>query len=137
MPDPTEDADAEPDPTVLFHIALEPEWRDAQSAGVYARSTRGLGLDDVGFIHCSHRHQVVPTAERFYADETAALVVLVIDAAALDDATAVVEEEVPSGERFPHVFGPIPVAAVTATIPLERALDGTFTVTWPSRPPLT
>ena len=41
-------------------------------------STRGLTIDDVGFIHCSTRDQVESTANRFYADVDQ-LVVLTID----------------------------------------------------------
>ncbi|WP_203968319.1 DUF952 domain-containing protein, partial [Sediminihabitans luteus] len=49
-------------PPTLWHLALAHEWDDALDAGTYARSTRGLSLDEVGFVHLSYRHQVTAVA---------------------------------------------------------------------------
>jgi glutathione S-transferase len=120
-------------PNWLYHLALRSEWRAARQAGVYCRSTRGLSLDDVGFIHLSAAHQVAATAARFYGDLPAAdLVLLVIDPAQLEDAgepggagTLRWEPADPApagggGELFPHLHGPLPLQAVLLAEPWQR-----------------
>ena len=54
----------------IFHIALPGDWVDAYASGEYSMSTRGMSLDDVGFIHCSTAEQIEATANRFYGDLT-------------------------------------------------------------------
>ncbi|MCP9840252.1 DUF952 domain-containing protein [Synechococcus sp. J7-Johnson] len=105
-------------PRWLYHLALAPEWRAARSEGVYRRSSRGLSLEEVGFIHASHCHQLEATHQRFYAD-AADVLLLTIDPRRLAAADiAVVEEPAPgSGELFPHIQGPLPLAAVLAWEP--------------------
>jgi glutathione S-transferase len=113
----------------LFHIALPDEWEAAKAGGSYDRSTRGRSLAEEGFIHCSYRHQVEATANRFYAD-VAELVVLTLDGDRIG--SPIVEEAaVEAGELFPHVYGPIPVEAVVAATPLARDANG-----WCLAPPV-
>lgn len=111
----------------LFHIALRSEWDDARAAGVYEMSTRGVTLADEGFIHCSLSRQVPPVAESFYADLDADdLVVLRIDPALLGATEVRFEPPAPHvTEHFPHLYGPLPVTAVVAELPLLRGEDGT------------
>ena len=98
----------------LFHAALPDDWVVALAAGRYEMSTRGRMLADEGFIHASYENQVETTANRFYTDLDE-LVLLELDRDALD---ADVIDESPTGdpadEHFPHIYGPIPVAAVVA-----------------------
>ena len=101
----------------LFHIALAGDWAAARSAGEYAMSTRGRTLAEEGFIHCSFADEVEATAARFYADVVDA-VVLRIDATRVTSRIEV-EDLYGTGERFPHVYGPIPVAAVVDVRPLR------------------
>lgn len=110
----------------LMHLALAAEWEAAQAAGVYEISTRGRSLAQEGFVHAAFPHQVDGVARRFYADVTEPLVLLEIDTEVLD-AEVVVEPgdpADPTSERFPHVYGPIPVTAVVGSRPFalpERA----------------
>lgn len=96
----------------LFHLAMPQDWRAAQArGGFYEMSTRGLTLEAAGFIHLSYRHQVPVVAERFYAD-VPDLLVLTIDPALLVD--EVRQENLEGGtELFPHLYGPLPLHAVT------------------------
>lgn len=100
-------------PTWLYHLALRGEWQAARTAGTYRRSTRGLALEQVGFIHASYAHQVPATFERFYRD-AGAVVLLAIDPNRLKQAgVAVRPEPAPeSGELFPHLYGALPLEAV-------------------------
>jgi glutathione S-transferase len=107
-------------PNTLVHLALPDDWSAAQAAGEYRMSTRGITLEEEGFIHCSFDHQVLGVANRFYADLDE-LVVLRLDPARLGT-EVVVEPPFPgSVEHFPHIYGPIPVDAVIATTPWRRS----------------
>ena len=101
---------------VIYHIALRPDWEAAKAAGEYRVSTKGVTLEQEGFIHCSLRHQVGQTLAAFYTD-TDDVVLLAIDPERL---TAPVKHEAPApgAEEFPHIYGPVPVnAVVNVTVP--------------------
>jgi uncharacterized protein (DUF952 family) len=95
----------------IFHIALPDDWAGAFASGEYSMSTRGMSLDEVGFIHCSTAEQIEATANRFYGDLTE-LVLLTIDTA-LVPADIVWEPPAPGiDELFAHIYGPLPISAV-------------------------
>jgi glutathione S-transferase len=104
-------------PRWLYHLALAEEWRDARGQGFYRRSTRGRSLEEVGFLHASGAHQVEATFHRFYADAGEVLL-LTIDPERLT--VPVRWEPAPeSGERFPHIHGPLPLEAVLTAEPFR------------------
>ena len=96
----------------VFHIAKAADWRAAQEAGEYRVSTLGRSLDEVGFIHASFAHQVPTVAEQVYGAVAEPLVLLTIDEGKLT-AQVLVEEVPAAGQAFPHIYGPIPIDAVT------------------------
>lgn len=116
----------------IFHLALGSDWDAAVLAGDYRVSTLGRSLDDVGFVHASATpEQVTTVASTFYASVTEPLVLLTIEVGALG--CEVRDEQV--GDQpvpFPHVYGPVPVAAVVAVTPVERRDDGG--IVWPGGP---
>ena len=103
----------------IFHIATAADWADAQDSGAYTTSTRGVSLESEGYIHASRADQWPSVRERFYADVDDPLVLLTIETDLLE--VPVVEEEVPGGETFPHVYGAIPPSAVVDTTPLAKS----------------
>lgn len=103
-------------PAELFHVALASDWAKAQQVGEYRVSTLGRTLDEVGFVHASYRGQVAGVLAAFYSGVREPLLLLAIDPARLGCEVRA-EEAVPGGERFPHIYGPIPVAAVTGVTP--------------------
>lgn len=110
---------------LIYHIATAADWERAERDGEYTISTwdrasaRGRTLAEVGFIHASTAAQTVPTANRFYTGIGEPLVILVIDTARLTARLAY--EEVPgSPEKFPHIYGPLNLDAVTAILPFPR-----------------
>jgi uncharacterized protein (DUF952 family) len=98
----------------LFHIVERSAWADAVLAGEY----RPRSLADEGFVHLSFAGQVAATARRHYSGVTD-LVVVEIDPDLLDDEVRV-EDLAAAGERFPHLYGPIPAGAAVAVRPLLR-----------------
>jgi uncharacterized protein (DUF952 family) len=110
---------------VLYHIAVADDWAQAQRDGEYRMSTRGRTLAAEGFIHASTAGQVIPAATAFYQDEHRDLLLLVLDPARVG--AEIRWDEVPgSAEPFPHIYGPLPVAAVREVIPLARDESGQF-----------
>lgn len=102
-------------PRRLYHLALREDWREAQHEGAYRRSTRGQSLEAVGYVHLSYAHQLPATYGLFYADLPAGEVLLLsIDPERLAQAGLMVRPEPApgSGELFPHLYGPLPLAAV-------------------------
>lgn len=94
----------------VFHVALPADVAAAEPTGSYTTSTRGVTLDDEGYIHCSFAHQVDTILARRYGDVDE-VVVLRLDPTDLGG-TIVVEDLLGTGEPFPHVYGPIPLTAV-------------------------
>jgi uncharacterized protein (DUF952 family) len=111
--------------TTIFHIALEQDWLAARSNDAYRGSTKGRTLDEEGFIHCSDAHQVDRIADVMYGDVRDPLVVLSI-ATELLDAEARYENLDGGEELFPHIYGQLPVSAVTAVTPLTRDKAGSY-----------
>lgn len=95
----------------IFHITTAREWADAATAGSYTRSTRGRSLADVGYLHASYADQVAAVHAAIYADCDEPLVLLEIDPT-LVAAEIKVESLDGSAERYPHIYGPLPIDAV-------------------------
>ncbi len=102
----------------IFHLATAADWAAAQASGSYTTSTRGRTLAEEGFLHASTGEQWQGVRERYYADVTEPLVLLVIDTERL--AAPVVVED-----TFPHIYGALEPAAVVQVIPLDgRPVSG-------------
>ena len=109
------------DATSFVHLISRPDW----DAAVRAGQVRAPSLATEGFIHCCTIDQLCVTAGRHYpaADD---LLAVELDPALLDAEVRWAESH--PGEWFPHVYGPLPVAAVTVVADLPRSPDGTFTL---------
>ena len=111
-----------PDPHRLVHLCGSRDWRAARAVGRLSPDP------EVGFVHLSTPEQVHLPANRLFAGRTD-LLVLHIDPARL---TAPLRWEPglpgdPPAMRFPHLYGPIPVAAVVDVTRYRPHADGTFT----------
>jgi uncharacterized protein (DUF952 family) len=120
----------------IFHIATLADGKEADASGIYAVSTLGRTLEQEGYIHAARHDQVPVVRDRYYADVTEPLVVLEIETDLLD---AEVRDEQVGDEVYPHVYGPIPAAAVVAWRPARLPpIDlGSLRRTSPPPPPLT
>jgi len=108
----------------LLHITTRADWESAAAEGLYRLSTRGRTLAEEGFIHCSTGAQAETVANRFYRDLDE-LLLLVIDPLRVESE---IRYESPPGsdEVFAHIYGPLPVNAVTTTVAWDRDVDGLF-----------
>lgn len=104
-------------PTPIYRIIGRADWQAAQAAGAFA----GTAHDSRdGFIHFSTARQAAKTAAKHYAGQ-ADLLLLYVDTARL---TAPLKWEVSrNDDLFPHLYGTLPVAAVTRVeaLPLDAA----------------
>jgi uncharacterized protein (DUF952 family) len=108
---------------LIVHICPAATWAAAVEHGSYQGDT----LDTEGFIHCSPADWVhVPATLRFRGRTD--LLILEIDEA-LVGSPVIWEDGVPpspDGRQFPHIYGPLPVAAVVRAEPYLPLPDGSF-----------
>lgn len=103
---------------VIYNLCARSDWDAARAAGRYEGSA-----DDRrdGFIHLSTAAQVAESAAKHRAGRTD-VVLLEVDAAALGPALR--WERSHAGALFPHLYGPLPVAAVRRAVALPLGPDG-------------
>ncbi len=89
---------------MLFHLTTRTEWDRARAAGEHAPAS----LAREWFIHLSTEAQWPGVRGRFYAT-TPDLLLLVIDPSQLRHE---VRYELADGDRYPHLYGALDVAAV-------------------------
>jgi uncharacterized protein (DUF952 family) len=104
-------------PTTIYKIMRASEWSEAEAAGSFLGS--GVDRRD-GYIHFSTAAHVEETARRHFAGQTD-LVLLTFEAESLGDALRY--EPSRGGALFPHLYAPLPVAALRRLYPLPW--DGT------------
>ncbi len=103
---------------LIYKIVPDALWRAAEAEGAFA----GAPVDAAdGFIHFSTGAQVRETAARHFAGQDDLLLVAV-DAAALG--ATLRWEPSRGGALFPHLYGPLPLAAVAWCQPLPRDARG-------------
>ena len=103
---------------VIFHMCTRTEWQAAEAAGIYEGSSQDA-VD--GFIHFSAADQVVASADKHRAGQDG-LVLLSVDAGALGEVLK--WEPSRGGAPFPHLYGPLPLAAVIRVDDLALGPDG-------------
>ncbi|NLE79533.1 MAG: DUF952 domain-containing protein [Rhodococcus sp.] len=111
------------DSSVLLHICSDAEWAVAVESGT--RVPASFAAE--GFVHLSAPSQVHLPANRLFAGRTD-LVLLRLDPDRLGSPVrweAGVPDD-PDSMRFPHLYGPLPVDAVTAVLEYRPDESGRF-----------
>jgi uncharacterized protein (DUF952 family) len=102
----------------IYKICPEQLWHVAEAAGRFD----GAPVDHAdGFIHFSTAGQAAETAARHFAGQDGLLLVAA-DAGALGEALKF--EASRGGALFPHLYAPLPLAAVKWVKPLPLGNDG-------------
>ena len=103
---------------MIYKLMPEAMWQAFQRSGRFTGSP--VDLAD-GYIHFSAAAQVVETAAKHFADVDDLMLLSVAE----DDLGAALRWE-PSrgGALFPHLYAPLPLAAVTRAMRIERGPDG-------------
>lgn len=104
----------------IYKLADRSEWAAARAAGAYP----GSAVDRAdGYIHMSTAAQLAETARRHYAGREG-LVLASVDPDALGGRLR--WEPSRGGALFPHLYEPLPMAAVRAERMLAVRDDGTM-----------
>lgn len=102
----------------VYKICPQTLWRAAESAGVF----RGAPVDIAdGFIHFSTAAQAIETAAKHFVGQDD-LLLLQVDSERLGAPLA--WEVSRGGALFPHLYGDLPLAAVTRVDGLPLGADG-------------
>ena len=96
----------------IQHLAALADW-ESRADGHYAPS----GLEVEGFVHFCTDEQLGGVVARYYQGRDD-LVLLTVHTDRLDG-RLVWEDTTGSGERFPHLYGPVALAAVLSAVPFE------------------
>ncbi|MBJ7542706.1 DUF952 domain-containing protein [Rhodomicrobium udaipurense] len=122
--------------SIIYKLVTRGEWEAARAGGVFAGSD--VDRRD-GFIHFSTAAQVSETARRYFtgvpdlmlvavdSDMLAALPSLTLDTAAARNASETGQlrfEASRGGELFPHLYAPLPFAAVISETDIPLGPDG-------------
>lgn len=99
---------------VLYKIMSRQEWERAQAQGIYEGSEADRRD---GFIHLSAAHQVRATVHKHFLGKTDLLLLSVREE---DLGQSLKWEASRGGDLFPHIYGPLPISAVSEVIPLEH-----------------
>lgn len=102
----------------VYKIMTQEDWRTLAGTGVFAGSA-----DDIrdGYVHLSTAAQLAGTAARHFADRPG-LVLVALEEARLGPQLR--WEPSRGGDLFPHLYAPLPLAAVLWTRPLPLGVDG-------------
>jgi uncharacterized protein (DUF952 family) len=104
--------------TTVYKIVSADLWQAAEDSGVFTGA--GIDLSD-GFIHLSTGAQARRTAQLYFTGH-GNLVLVAVDGARLGEALKY--EPSRDGDLFPHLYGPLPLAAVLSVRPLPVGGDG-------------
>jgi uncharacterized protein (DUF952 family) len=108
--------------TRLYRILPLGDWRATQAAGVFDGSAHDRRD---GFIHLSTPQQVRETAARHYAGQADLMLLSVIGAKLMELRPGALKWEVArGGDRFPHLYASLPLAAVERALALPLGADG-------------
>jgi len=111
---------------LLFHITTREDWKKNQNHGFYKPDS----LEEEGFIHCSNGEQLEDTANRLFSDRDQILL-LVIDVSTLREQIKYEKDE-ETGQKFPHLYGPLNTSAVMDKLDIVAEKDGTFKISFSS-----
>ncbi len=109
-------------PPVAYKVLTGEQFAAWQATGLFA----GAPVDIAdGYIHLSTADQLAETLEKHFAGQDG-LTIAEVDLAVLGD--TVRWEPSRGGALFPHIYGALPMSAVTAHHPLECRADGTISL---------
>ncbi|GHG19123.1 DUF952 domain-containing protein [Streptomyces filamentosus] len=105
---------------MLFHVVPLADWAGWSASPALPYAPPSLAAE--GFVHCSaDERAALEVADARYRDVPGPLLALVIDESLL---SAEVRWEGSGDRLFPHVYGPVERAAVTAVLEVRPGADG-------------
>jgi uncharacterized protein (DUF952 family) len=109
--------------TTIYHLAPAARWRDWPASIPYLPAE----YDADGFIHCTAGDALMlKVANTFYRAAPGDFVLLLIDSERLSSPLKWERSTDGLDSVFPHIYGPIDLAAVVEVRPARRGADGEF-----------
>jgi uncharacterized protein (DUF952 family) len=103
---------------LIYKLAPASLWKEAEKAGTFT----GAPVDFAdGFIHFSTAAQTRETAAKYFHGERE-LMLIAVDADRIAEGLA--WEVSRGGQLFPHLYRPLPLAAVRSAVPVPLGSDG-------------
>ncbi len=91
---------------MIIHITSKERWSSARKDGYYVPST----LSEQGYINCSRPPQLIEVIARVFQGRED-LLLLCIDEEKVE-ADIIYEDLYDSGEKYPHIYGPLNLDSV-------------------------
>lgn len=105
---------------LIYHMVNHRTYTELAGCEYYSPES----LETEGFIHCSYMHQLCEIANEFYRQEKD-LYLLEIDASLLD--CRIIDEDLcDRGQKYPHIYGRLPLTAVITSYLMEKNKYGDF-----------
>lgn len=98
---------------LIYHLISQSDWEKAKEFSLYSPPS----LKKEGFIHASTKEQIFPTANRRFRGRKD-LLILTIDTEKV--IPKIIYEFSPgSGEKHPHIYGPLSISTIKEVHPLD------------------
>ena len=107
---------------LIYKVATRAQWQAAEASGTFAGAP--VDLAD-GYIHFSTAAQLAGTLAKHFAGQRD-LLLIAVDAEALGPALR--WEVSRGGDRFPHLYAPLPVAAAVRVTEIALGANGQLDV---------
>lgn len=92
---------------VILHVVMESSWQCQISSDLYYPAN----FEKEGFTHCCTEDQLQGVLSRYFNGVSEKLLLLHIEVSKIE--FPVLFEAGPTGELFPHIYGPIRKAAIS------------------------
>jgi uncharacterized protein (DUF952 family) len=93
---------------MIYHITDTALWEKALAGEFY----RHPSLKEEGFIHCSSKDQLGPTADRYFAGVDEIIVLSIVERRIPGQVKWEMADSVTPPQEFPHIYGPLPLDAI-------------------------
>lgn len=105
---------------LIYHMLPANVWQAQSPTEPYCAAT----LATEGFVHCTQEpERLLWVANQFYQQISGDFVILCLETVQVQ---AEIRWEAADGHRFPHIYGPIELAAVVDVLPFPRNPNGQF-----------
>lgn len=97
---------------MIYHITDAKLWERALELGDYSHPS----LKAEGFIHCSTLTQLPATVARFFSEAQSLIILHIVERRIKE----LVRWEESDGDKFPHIYGQLPLEAIEDLSIIER-----------------
>lgn len=107
---------------MIFHITTKENWEKRNK--LYFEDS---SLKKDGFIHCCEINQIEKVANNLFKERDEILI-LCIDENLLGDIKVIWEDLYNLNEKYPHIYGPIPLKAIINIFSVKKQINGKFKI---------